>query len=168
MLRRPQVSPSTGCLKIGAPIMVLRSPDYLIEVVNGTTCIIIAMCPNLIEAKISSGKYRGESVLIPRIPIIPSETELAFRMNQFPIALCFSMTINKSQGQTFECVGLLHPASPVFSHGQLYVALSRVGSPEHVYLYSGESDSSGVTRNVVVYGKCYHHRHKRRTFVLRK
>ena len=37
------------------------------------------------------------------------------------------MTINKSQGQTFERVGL-HLHKPVFAHGQLYVACSRVRS----------------------------------------
>mgnify|MGYP001802170463 CR=1 len=92
--------------------------------------------------------------------------ELAFRMKhiQFLIALCFSMTLNKSQGQTFESVGL-HLESPDFSHGPLYVALSRVGSPQYVYLVC-ESDSPAVTCNVV-FGKCYHHRPKRRTSVLR-
>ena len=44
--------------------------------------------------------------------------------NQFPLIPAFAMTINKSQGQSFKNVGI-SLANPVFSHGQLYVALSR-------------------------------------------
>ena len=47
-----------------------------------------------------------------------------FIRKQFPIRLCFAMTINKAQGQTIHNVGLYLPQH-VFSNGQLYVALSR-------------------------------------------
>ena len=65
----------------------------------------------------------GNIGLIPRIDLTPSETSSPFRMKrrQFPIRLCFAMTINKAQGQSI--------LRPVSSHGQLYVALSRAGLP---------------------------------------
>ncbi len=46
---------------------------------------------------------------------------------QFPIRLAFTMTINKSQGQTMDKIGLYLP-QPIFAHGQLYVPLSKTRS----------------------------------------
>ena len=43
---------------------------------------------------------------------------------QFPVRLSFAITINKSQEQTILNVEIYLPRH-VFSHGQLYVALSR-------------------------------------------
>ena len=57
------------------------------------------------------------------------------------------MTVNKSQGQTFDQVGLFLP-DDVFEHGQLYVGLSRVRSESGLFVQLGD-DKKVVTKNVV-------------------
>ena len=62
------------------------------------------------------------------------------------------MTINKAQGQTIPNVGLYLP-KPVFTHGQLYVALSRVQSKDNIKILvkNGHVDEKeGIyTKNIV-------------------
>ena len=133
-------------LKVGAPIIILRSLDPP-RVTNGTRCVITKLSANCIEAKISHGRHAGHEIIIPRIPLIPSNSVLPFESIrvQFPVSLCFAMTINKSQGQTFKAVGV-DMTEESFTHGMLYVALSRVGSPDCLTLLVREDRK---TRNVV-------------------
>jgi len=133
-------------LKVGAPIIILCSLDPP-RVTNGTRCVITKLSANSIEAKISHGRYEGHAIIIPRIPLIPSNSTLPFefRRVQFPVSLCFAMTINKSQGQTFKAVGV-DMTDESFTHRMLYVALSRVGSPDCLTLLVREDRK---TRSVV-------------------
>ncbi|KAK1345859.1 hypothetical protein QTO34_008324 [Cnephaeus nilssonii] len=64
------------------------------------------------------GSAEGKVVLIPRIDLSPSDTGLPFKLiqRQFPMMPAFAMTINKSQRQTLDKVGIFLP-EPVFRHG---------------------------------------------------
>jgi ATP-dependent DNA helicase PIF1 len=62
------------------------------------------MMNNIIEATILNGKLKGEDVLLPRIPMIPTDMPFEFKRLQFPVRLAFAMTTNKAQRYRYKCV----------------------------------------------------------------
>lgn len=130
-------------LKVGSVIIMLRNLNQP-KLCNGTRLAVKRLMNNVIEATIIIGKFKGEDVLIPRIPLIPTDLPFQFKRVQFPVRLAFAMTINKSQGQSLEVCGI-NLEFPCFSHGQLYVACSRVGKPSALFVFSPD----GKTKNIV-------------------
>ena len=117
------------------------------DLANGTRMVIRELGSHVIKAEITQGKQKGKLHLIPRIIMVStSSTNLPFRLRrrQFPVKPCFAMTINKSQGQTLENVGICL-LTDVFSHGQLYVAMSRVTNRSKLKILS----LSNMIRNIV-------------------
>ncbi len=55
----------------------------------------------------------------------------ALLRKQFPLRLAYAITINRSQGQELDRT-LFDIRDNVFSHGQCYVALSRVRSRQNI------------------------------------
>nr|XP_043624138.1 ATP-dependent DNA helicase RRM3-like [Erigeron canadensis] len=139
-------------LKVGVPVMLLRNIDQANGLCNGTRMQIRKLDEHDIEAKVITGSHSGNIVHIPRMKLIPSDSGIQTRLQrtQFPVVVCFAMTIHKSQGQSLSQVGL-YLKKPVFSHGQLYVAVSRVKSKKglKVLIRDENNKPANKTRNVV-------------------
>ena len=97
-------------VKVGAVILLLQNLCINEGLCNGT---------RISSACIPTGDEEGEIVFIPRIKLDTGESsDLPFVLHrrQFPVTLAFTITINKSQGQSFPEVSL-YLDKPLFSHG---------------------------------------------------
>jgi len=101
-------------------------------------------------ARAAAHKSANELQQERRIALQPKDGDFPFewRRRQFPVRVCFAMTINKSQGQTLQRAGV-YLADDIFAHGQLYVAASRVSHPDHIRFALHRFPLSTWTKNIV-------------------
>jgi ATP-dependent DNA helicase PIF1 len=158
-LTPPGMPPHKLNLKVGGVYMLLRNMDVEAGCCNGTRFFILEIQQHYIHCEIipNDTLLEGQQAyqfLLPRVKLTPPASyPFTFTRKQYPIKPAFAMTINKSQGGTFDVVGL-DLSSHVFSHGQLYVALSRVKNWQSIHIFMQAPPQARLadlptTRNIV-------------------
>ncbi|HNX68882.1 MAG TPA: DEAD/DEAH box helicase [Candidatus Omnitrophota bacterium] len=125
-------------LKKGAQVLMIRN-DPEKRWVNGSIGEVVELNEESIQVRIGQRTHRVEAAVWEKITYRYDEDDdkivedVAGSFEQYPIKLAWAITIHKSQGLTFDklIIDLAHGA---FSHGQVYVALSRCRSFEGVLL----------------------------------
>lgn len=142
-------------LKKGFIVMLLRNVRPSQGHVNVTRYIVVDMRDNILFLRAVSGTYKGESFVLPRINCAPRTEDFpipGFGRCQFTVRVCFAMTINKAQGQSVSGKLGLDFSYPCFSHGQIYVALSRKTNPKALFVLaeSGKRKSKNLVFTEVI------------------
>lgn len=138
-------------IKIGCPLILMRNLSPSIGLCNGSRMIVVGMSERVLQVRLIGGDHDGQLALILRISLIPTSTPnytFKIRRRQFPVRLAFAITINRSQGQSVKYVGL-DLRIPVFAHGQLYVALSRVTTKRNLKVLLPHDNLDSKTHSVV-------------------
>ena len=137
-------------LKKGFIVMILRNIRQKCVHVSGTRYVVVNTTKHLLFLRAVSQTSKGNSLVLRRMNCTPGMDDcpvLGFRRCQFPVRVCFAMTINKTQGQSVPGKLGLDLSSSCFAHGQLFVALSRDTHPGNIYVCTANGKCK--TRNVV-------------------
>jgi ATP-dependent DNA helicase PIF1 len=148
----PGIAPHALTMKTNAVYRLLRNfsidrglvKNARVIPINLGACLIMV---RIIQNTVDAHAIETEDVLIPRITFettLPSGHTLL--RCQFPLAPAYATTFNSCQGMTLDRIGI-DLTRPVFSHGQLYTALSRICNHEHAVarLRPGETTVPNVT-----------------------
>ena len=134
------VPPHILRLKVGDICIILRNLSKKDNLTNNTRVRVMAI--QTYGIKVQTISSTPKVFVIPRIRFkfrLPFGESYQMIRTQFPLRLAYCMTINKSQGQEFEAV-LLDLRNPPFTHGHLYVALSRVYHVDNIRIILEQKD----------------------------
>jgi hypothetical protein len=136
-------------LKIGAKYMCIRNLDTPRGIINGTMLRLMHIGRRFLQMQVLTGKSEGsiELFMKARFTVTPDASGLPFVVlrTQYPIIPAYCLSVHKAQGQSLLRLGIVFESDP-FTHGQLYVALSRVGGWDRVFAHYQGDD----IRNIVL------------------
>lgn len=89
-------------LKVGVVVMLTRNVNQVFGLCNGTRMVVKKLFKWTIECEVITGSHAGTKHIIPRMTTTPSDNNskwpFIFKRKQFPLQVCFEMTINKEPG----------------------------------------------------------------------
>ena len=126
--------PTEYCLRLkkGSQVILIRNdPDK--RWVNGTIAQIAELSPDTIKVSMNGSIHEVPKSSWEKIEYEYNRAEdkieekIIGAFQQYPMKLAWAITIHKSQGQTFDNI-VIDLGDGAFSHGQVYVGLSRCTS----------------------------------------
>ena len=137
-LHIPGVPPASLPLKLHARYMITRNCNPP-AICNGVLAQLLSYTRYICKVRLLNGPGRSRTAFLPRCSFkISSELSglpFTFFRRQFPMIPAYCVTVHKSQGQTLRRIGIVADTD-AFAHGQVYVALSRVGDWSQVTFFS--------------------------------
>jgi ATP-dependent DNA helicase PIF1 len=139
-------------LKVGDVCLILRNMSQRFGLATNTRVRILQI--NTYSIRVQTFESTPRQVTIPRITFyfkLPFGQSFTMKRIQFPLQLAYCMTYNKSQGQTLDRVVVDITHQP-FTHGHLYVILSRVTAYNSIVFFCTEDqllDDAPVVTNIV-------------------
>ncbi|XP_067216906.1 ATP-dependent DNA helicase PIF1-like, partial [Linepithema humile] len=135
-------------IKIEAKVMIRRNIDASLGLVNGTIAKVISIVQDVSTGYVEKIKLllpSGLEYLIERVSVKFAVIEKAYVVRKhFPLCLSYGITVHKNQRLSLQNA-IMDIGNSVFSHGQIYVALSRVTFLDGLHLIN--FDPSSVTAN---------------------
>ena len=149
-MKEPGVPPHQIDLKVGCVCAVLRNLSIDKNLVKNARVVITCLREFSVEVKLVRG-VTGNVFNIPRInfEFTPRFAPYTVVRRQFPLKPAYASTFNSCQGLTLRRV-VVNVRTPVFAHGQLYTAVSRVRHGRDMRILTDESVEASEVHNEVI------------------
>ena len=148
----PGLPPFCLNVKTNAVFRILQNFSIDRHLVKNVKVVVTSVGNHIITVKVlrdrpSLSDLIEEDVILPRISFLHTlHSGHTLLRRQFPLAPAYSTTFHSCEGLTYDKIGI-DLTRPVFTHGQLYTALSRVRcrTDAKVRLQAGESTTTNIT-----------------------